>query len=510
MLSDWEEGYTFTVDMLFTRLRGWRLDVGLVVDATCDDVRYFNPDELDDYDVEYVRLPNAHGPAQGGGDTLPTREATRAFMDAVVSFARREPTRYVLVLDEYGVNRSSFLVAAFLALHERMQLGDAVKRIAAARPPGVYSKDARAALAVAFGVEEASLGEVPAKPDYDVRSVEQQAAWSGVAGPAPSDFAWLRSETPADLRAPMPPPMPVSVGTGAGAGSTSVSGGGQMPPPPAVVGAPAAAPPEFPKVPRTALTRPSSLGFGKAVPDAIDAWARATAAVLVPQPHGAPHFPGPLPAALTSAELSSGHVTADWFVTWSARGARVLMLSTIHGVFAIPVDPAEPVVVVALTLPSAATGRPQNFTLLDGVVVVDKPAAAGQQPVKRFLCSDVVAVEGKNFSRQPLGRRLNAFKTAVEVPWRKAAAQMARAELRIRLKDYQKVKHAGYVLHKLAPSLTHGSNGLVFVDTRATYGTPQSVLRYRGDGVAVNGEASASQDEVLAFAARCAKQAAAS
>ncbi|KAL3895877.1 MAG: hypothetical protein SGPRY_013406, partial [Prymnesium sp.] len=83
--------------------------------------------------------------------------------------------------------------------------------------------------------------------------------------------------------------------------------------------------------------------------------------------------------------------------------------------------------------------------------------------VWRFLCHDLLALEGQPITEQPLQKRLALLESELLAPRKATGIDLSSEKLRVRKKDCYRLKYIPYLLKQFIPKLTHAANGLVLL-----------------------------------------------
>jgi len=139
--------------------------------------------------------------------------------------------------------------------------------------------------------------------------------------------------------------------------------------------------------------------------------------------------------------------------------------------------------------PRKADGRPLGGVLLLADLVCDREAQGSA--VWRLLCHDLLACDGQSLVDQPLQKRLALLESEVLAPRKAPGVDLSTEKLRVRKKDFYRLKYIPYLLKQFIPKLTHSADGLIILPADTPYpvetGNPRA-LEWRkgsssGDGV---------------------------
>lgn len=120
----------FTVEIVYDLFHLKEVDVGLVIDLTKTD-RYYDKTKLEKRKIEHFKLPCR------GFDEPPTPEETATFIAKCKAFRQKNPTKCIGVHCTNGLNRTGFLICAYLAEELKMNIHDAINLFKTCRPPGI-------------------------------------------------------------------------------------------------------------------------------------------------------------------------------------------------------------------------------------------------------------------------------------------------------------------------------------------------------------------------------------
>ena len=110
----------------------------------------------------------------GIGDGLPSAGMIADFTRVCDEFFKKDSASAIGVFDEFGCNRSLFLIAHYMIHQRGISVEDAIAMSKLFRPPcGLYEPAALAAL----GVSDRS----PSAPAWDTRTAEEKLAWHAPA-----------------------------------------------------------------------------------------------------------------------------------------------------------------------------------------------------------------------------------------------------------------------------------------------------------------------------------------
>ncbi|VVC26082.1 Protein-tyrosine phosphatase-like,Dual specificity phosphatase, catalytic domain,Tyrosine [Cinara cedri] len=122
--------HIFKTNMLFSSMAEKKVDLGLWIDLTNSN-RYYDPLEVINNNCRYVKLPLA------GRGIPPTCKEVESFLDICWDFVNSNPNLYIGVHCTRGLNRTGFLIVAWLIEVLHYTVNSALQEFAAARPPGI-------------------------------------------------------------------------------------------------------------------------------------------------------------------------------------------------------------------------------------------------------------------------------------------------------------------------------------------------------------------------------------
>ncbi|CAH1117442.1 unnamed protein product [Phaedon cochleariae] len=146
-------GDTYPPNEIFVRAKRNKVRIGLWIDLTNTD-RYYKKESIEYEGCKYVKLG-----CPGHGD-CPSIEATNSFIHIVDKFVKEQPSDCIAVHCTHGFNRTGFLIVSFLVEKLNIDVDEAVKLFADARPPGIYRGNYISELFKRYGV----ASEAPSAP----------------------------------------------------------------------------------------------------------------------------------------------------------------------------------------------------------------------------------------------------------------------------------------------------------------------------------------------------------
>ncbi|KAJ1352337.1 hypothetical protein KIN20_008653 [Parelaphostrongylus tenuis] len=133
--------------------------LGLWIDLTRAD-SYYHDEEVKKRGCIYHKIPLF------GHDTSPTREETARFVRLVQNFTRNHPGEIVGVHCTHGLDRTGFLIVAYMAIAMKWIVASMVLTFAKASPCGIYKQDYLVAMFESYGNANECL-EAPKEPSWE-------------------------------------------------------------------------------------------------------------------------------------------------------------------------------------------------------------------------------------------------------------------------------------------------------------------------------------------------------
>ncbi|KAH7727443.1 Protein PIR-1 a [Aphelenchoides avenae] len=123
---------SFTVDNAVQMVEAKGFELGLVIDLTCTS-RYYDSAEWRKHGVDYVKL-------KCGASNI--AEQAQEFCNVAKNFMEREPTKLIGVHCAHGLNRTGYIICAYLITTQNCSPVEAIARFERARGhPIETSKD---------------------------------------------------------------------------------------------------------------------------------------------------------------------------------------------------------------------------------------------------------------------------------------------------------------------------------------------------------------------------------
>ncbi|PVD31857.1 hypothetical protein C0Q70_07276 [Pomacea canaliculata] len=426
----------FSLEMLFSTFRSYKLKMGLLIDLT-NTKRFYNSKDVEDkYECRYVKLQ-----CKGRSET-PTVEQTQAFVNLCERFIHQKPLEVIGVHCTHGFNRTGFLIVSYLVEKQSCSVEAAVRLFAAARPPGIYKQDYLDELFRRYGDPEETPGAPPLPQwctesddtvDDDGHSFNGGANSADVNDDSRSSGNSEKSKKKREF---------VKRNAKFADGVTGVS---QV-----------LAQPTLSQVQEKSQTMCGWKGSG---------------------------FPGSQPVSMDMKNLEYLKLK-PYMVSWKADGTRYLML--IDGpnqVFMIDRDNAV-FHVRDLQFPRRKDLKSHIFdTLVDGEMILDK---VGEQNVPRFLIYDIIKFEGQDVGHTDFNRRLLCIEKEIVGP-RNAKMQQglldrASQPFSVRAKPFWDISTVPKLLEgEFAKNLSHEVDGLIFQPVPDSYvcGRCKDVLKWK-------------------------------
>ncbi|XP_014479620.1 PREDICTED: mRNA-capping enzyme [Dinoponera quadriceps] len=409
----------FTVDMLFTYLKSYKLKLGLWIDLT-NTSRFYDRKCIENYGCKYLKLQ-----CRGHGET-PSEDQTRTFVQVCKNFIAHNPLEIIGVHCTHGFNRTGFLIISYMVEVDGTSVDAALAEFAIARPPGIYKGDYIQELYRKFDEME-DAPPPPARPtwclEYDDSNVEDTDNGTGTVVEN-SDEAPSKRKGKREFNNKNPVFM---------------------------AGVPGVTP---------IVDKMIYSGVQKRVQE-ICGWKSGG-------------FPGCQPVTMDLDNIMFLH-NKPYRVSWKADGTRYMML--IQGdreVYFVDRDNSV-FQVTGLTFPHVRDiTRCLRDTLLDGEMVIDKD---GNKNIPRYLVYDVVMYDGQDVSKLPfhpdrygtiekqiIAGRLRAMK--------EGRLLKEREPFSVRLKYFWDVTQSKNLLgEKFASQLSHEPDGLIFQPAKEKYCT---------------------------------------
>ena len=124
----------FSVSMLFSTVKSYRLKMGMWIDLT-NTSRFYDREEVEEHGCAYVKLPcKGHGEA-------PDLTTTKTFIQICKKFIQNNPLQIIGVHCTHGFNRTGLLIISYLVEELSMSVDAALAEFTIARPPGIYKAD---------------------------------------------------------------------------------------------------------------------------------------------------------------------------------------------------------------------------------------------------------------------------------------------------------------------------------------------------------------------------------
>ena len=413
----------------------------LIIDLT-NTSRFYNKDEIERRGVSYVKMA-----CRGHGET-PDELQTKTFITIcknIFSQPNDDPSKPFIIGIHctHGFNRTGFLIVSYLVQEEGWDLTSAIGCFAAARPPGIYKQDYLDQLASLYNFGEDITFAAPELPSWCFEG--------GVETPDNNaiDEPQQESQTVSKLS------------------SNSLV--------------------KIEEERQKALTKDIVQLCPGVVPADAENWIPVRKAVSEYLGWNKNGFAGAQPVSFDKSSIEKIK-TRPFMVSWKADGTRYMMYINEDGkVFMIDRDNCV-FFVPKLDFPrKPSSNSNETFltrTLMDGELVVDKPAENVLQP--RYLVYDLMVLNGCSLVNYMFPRRMSLLRSEVmEVRDRAAAEQRldkSKQSFSVRLKLFNPIEGAKYfTLPKFTSQVSHGIDGLIFQPCDEPYmaGRCDSILKWK-------------------------------
>ena len=354
----------YTPKMIVEEQAALGRQIGLVINLTSSKV-YYNARQFEELGVEVTSIQ-----CEGRG-SAPTPEEVNAFCYTVNSyFAATENKKFVLVHCTHGFNRTGYMICHMLMraplwFKRYLKVTEVIERFAKARSPGIYKPLYLNAL---FKYYHETKGDFtsPALPEWKNRDIEE----------------------------------------GDEEGEEEGGVGGQKK-----------------KAKAGPMNHDDLLGEDITPQHKQEIQNLVRSFVLTEQQLGrVHHFPGSQPVSFSRDNMGMLQ-ERRYYVTWKADGTRYMLLCMQDGVYLV--SRSFDVRRLQMRFPMWGVDKhkkrsfkfiPQQFTLLDGEMVVDEDAHSGERR-RRFYAYDLMSMGGQKMTRLPF-KQVSFFPSPEGVPAR--------------------------------------------------------------------------------------------